>query len=106
MEIFVDGGLIELAVAAAFAYAVNFIFLKRYLLILYSVLLLATPILFLFNLDKDVYYILVFFSCFNAVAYVALLWKLKFQAGKHPLFDIKKMTDKFQGKLRKRRRSG
>ena len=97
MEIFIDGGMFELLAAAALAYTINFIFLKKYLLIIYSLLLIATPVLFLFtSKDNEVYFVLLFFAFFNAVVFVALLWKLKLEDEKAPLFNVKSIAGKWK----------
>ena len=99
MEFFIDGGVFELLAAAALTYTVNFIFLKKYLLIFYSLLLIATPILLVFTRNTAIYFVLLFFSFLNAVVFVALLWKLRLQDKKAPLFDSKKITGKWKGRL-------
>jgi hypothetical protein len=94
METFIDGGLFELLIAMVFAIFLNFIFLKRYLLILFSLITIAGPVL-LFFIDKgESYYWLTSQCLFNSVFLVSLLWKEKKENPSRPLFNIENMRSK------------
>jgi len=41
MEVFIDGGILELLIAATLGFAINFIFAKKYLPLIFSVITLA-----------------------------------------------------------------
>lgn len=95
MEIFIDGGLFELFIAVAFGYAVNFIFLKKYLLLIFSVLAIAAPAaLFFFNAGELHNWIAGI--CFvNAIMLIVLIWKHRFNFPGRPLVDTEKLKSKF-----------
>lgn len=98
MEPFVDGGLFEIIIALGIAYGVNFIFLKKYLLISYSIVTLIAPVLITLLNRGDIYYILICFCFLNGSLLIALLWKERSQNPGKPLFDIAK----FQKRILKR----
>src|SRR5258705_13559398 len=102
MEIFLDGGLFEFFAVVILAYAVNFIFLKKYLLILFSILTIASPILLIFFNKSEWYYFCVSLCIFNSIFLVILLWReLQKNIHKDP-FYIKKLKKKIFKKKKKK----
>jgi hypothetical protein len=95
METFLDGGLFEILIAISFAIFLNFIFLRKYLLILFSLLIIACPLLLFFVKRNEIYYWLVGFCFLNAILLVVLLWKEKRKNAAGPLFDVQSMKNKF-----------
>lgn len=98
MEIFVDGGLFELLIAAVLGYMINYIFLKKYLLILFSVISVAAPVLLLFTGKGDLFYFLIALTLINSILLVILLWTERKRHPFEPLFKIerpKKIVSKF-----------
>jgi hypothetical protein len=113
METFLDGGIFEIIIAIFFAGLINFIFLKKYLLIIYSLLIIAGPALLFFINKNDFYYWLVTVCLFNAVLLVILLWKTKIANAGETLFNIESMknklsviTNKFSSAFKKEKRPG
>lgn len=98
MEIFLDGGVFEFLAAVVLAYAVNFIFLKKYLLILFSVLTIASPILLIFYNTGELYYYCVSISILNAIFLVTLLWRERQKCPKTPLFKYQSIKEIFLNK--------
>jgi hypothetical protein len=88
MEIFLDGGLFEIIIAMVFGYAINYIFLKKYLLIIFSGIVILSPVALMFLKTGEMYNWLVTISISNALLLVVLLWKERIKS--HQLFDIKK----------------
>ena len=97
METFLDGGLFEIFIAMAFAVFLNYIFLKRYLLIIFSVFIIASPLLLFFVQKNELFFWLVSICLFNAVLLVVLLWKVKIECPMKPLFFLEKMKLKLSG---------
>lgn len=94
MEIFVDGGIFEILIVMLFAASLNFIFVRRHLLILFSVVAIASPGI-LFFIDKgEIYFWLLSICTFNSILLVILLWKEKRKNPSKPLFDVQSMKDK------------
>jgi len=93
MEIFIDGGLFELTIAASFGYAINFIFKRKYLLIAFSLFVILTPALLFFFTSGELYYWLISFCFVNSVLLIALLWKERSKNTKMDLFDFRKMKE-------------
>ncbi|MEP7266275.1 MAG: hypothetical protein ABI844_01520 [Saprospiraceae bacterium] len=77
MEIFVDGGLFEMIGVILFAGMINFIFARKYLLILYSALIIISPVLLFFINKSDLFYWIVAVCIGNGVLLVYLLWHFK-----------------------------
>jgi hypothetical protein len=88
MEIFIDGGLFEILLAITLGYTVNFVFAKKYLLIVFSVISIVAPALLFFLHQGEWFYFLLVICMFNSALLVILLWKMKEQNGEEPLFDI------------------
>jgi hypothetical protein len=59
MEIFVDGGLFELLITLSLGYLINVIYLKKYLLLLFSCVSIGAPIGLLFLHKGGALYLLV-----------------------------------------------
>ena len=97
MEPFFDGGLFELLFIMGFAILVNFIFLKRYLLILFSLLLVSAPMILFFIHRSELYDWIVTICLMNAVLSVVLIWKQKKEKPGEPLFNIENMKYKLSG---------
>jgi hypothetical protein len=95
MEIFVDGGLFELLIALSLGYLINVIYLRKYLLVMYSAVVIAAPVLLLFLPRNDIFYILVAIAVLNAVLLVVLLWRQRMHEPGKPLFNINEWKRKF-----------
>jgi len=96
MEIFVDGGLFELAIAFAFGYLVNIIYLRKYLLLFYSFVAISAPAALVFLPRNDAFYLLVSIAIVNAILLVVLLWQRREQQPGQPLFDLQKWKRQFR----------
>lgn len=94
METFLDGGLFELLIGIFFASLVNIIFSKKYLLIFFSIMVVASPIILLFINKNELYYWLVSFCFFNSSLLIILLWKERAQHPAKPLFRVDAMKNK------------
>jgi len=102
MEPFFDGGLFELLLFLGFAVCLNAIFLRKYLLLLFSVVILAAPVTLFFIKRHDLYYALVSLCVLNACVLVALLWKEKKVHPQQPLFnidDLKETSSRIRSRL-------
>lgn len=88
MEPFIDGGLIEFLAMLLLGYAVNFIFFRKYLLLLYSVIALAAPMLLLLFRNDELFYWLIALCLLNAILLVTLLWKQRHTNPEQPLITI------------------
>lgn len=91
MEIFVDGGLFELIIGIALAYAINYIFLKKYLLIIFSVVAVAAPFALFFIRTGELYGWIVSLCIVNGVFLVLLLWRQRLQFPKQSLIDVDRL---------------
>jgi hypothetical protein len=94
MEIFLDGGLFEILIAMSCAIFLNFIFLRKYLLIIFSLLIIACPLMLFFIKKNELYYWVVAFCFMNAILLTVLLWKEKRKNTRGPLFDVENMKNK------------
>ena len=94
MEPFFDGGLFELLFVIGFAILVNFIFLKKYLLILFSLLIISAPVILYFIRGNELYNWVVTLCLFNAVLLVVIIWKLRKEKPGVPLFNVENMKRK------------
>lgn len=101
MEPFIDGGFFELIIALGFITFVNFIFLRKYLLIIYSVIVLLSPALFLMVHSGDIFYLLLVFVFINSVLLVLLLWKQYKSSPGRALFETEKLRNWFHKKKKK-----
>lgn len=88
MEIFVDGGLFELLIALSLGYLINVIYLKKYLLLIYSGVAIAAPIGLFFFPKKDAFYLLATICIVNAILLVILLWRQRVKDPGKPLFNL------------------
>jgi hypothetical protein len=95
MEIFFDAGLFEFLIAVSLGYVINFIFMRKYLLIIFSVFAVAAPVLFFFFNKGEAFYFLVSFCILNSLFLVFLLWKTYFLLPNEPLIDIKQIKKRF-----------
>jgi len=77
MEPFLDGGMFELIIAAAFIYSANFVLRKKYVLWIYSIIAILSPILLLFFYRHEWILILGLICLFNSVFLVVVLWKIR-----------------------------
>ena len=91
MEPVFDGGLIEFLIALSFGFAINYIFLKKYLFIFYSILSVITPCFLLIVHQGGLFYIAIFLCFFNSVLLLILLWRARETNPNMPLFDLKKI---------------
>src|SRR5215213_9134730 len=94
MEPFIDGGLFEILIALSFAYVVNYVFLKRYLLLLFSIVSVAGPVLLIFLKREELYFWITGLCIFNSILLVLLLWKQRRASLGKPLFDVEKLRSK------------
>ncbi len=94
METFLDGGLFELMIAILFASMLNIIFLKKYLLIVFSILVVSCPVVLLFINKSELYYWIVSICFFNSCLLIILLWKEKKKHPKDALFNVESMKGK------------
>ena len=94
METFLDGGLFELIIAIVFAYFLNFIFLKKYLLLIFSLLIITAPVILFFINKNELHSWLVAICLFNAVLLIVLLWKEKIRNPAESLFNVAGMKNK------------
>src|SRR6478672_13603457 len=102
MEPFFDGGLFELLLFLGFAICMNAIFFRRYLLVIFSVAVIACPVALFFIHHNELYYWLVAICLLNACLLVTLLWKQKRSHPQQPLFDtdgLKETTAKLRNRL-------
>jgi hypothetical protein len=97
MEPFFDGGMFELIIIIGLGYLVNFIFLKRYLLVFFSILSLASPVLLFFFRNGELFYFSAMMTIFNSILLVILLWKERKKSIGEPLFDLRKFREKLPG---------
>lgn len=98
MEIFVDGGLFELLIALSLGYLVNVIFLKKYLLILYSAVAIGAPAGMFFLSRGDLFFFLAGLCVLNAVLLAILLWRQRVATPGKPLFDLQAWKKPWQKK--------
>jgi hypothetical protein len=91
MEPFIDGGYIELLLVLLAGFAINFIFLKKHVLVIFSVISIASPVFLLFITGGAFYSWLVSLCIFNAAFLIILLWKIKIKDPVKPLFDLQKI---------------
>jgi hypothetical protein len=103
MEIFVDGGLFELLIALSLGYLINVIYLRKYLLVLYSGVAVASPILQFFLPRNDLFYFLAAITILNSILLIVLLWRHKMQMPGKPLFNLGEFKRKFS--FRKKQKS-
>jgi hypothetical protein len=90
MEIFIDGGLFEFFIGVIIAYVMNYIFLKKYLLLLFSSITIVSPILLIFFRVSELYYSCVSICIFNSIFLVVLLWRERQRNPEMPLFKLTK----------------
>jgi hypothetical protein len=95
MEPFFDGGLFELFIAIGVGYSLNFIFKRKYLLVIYSIISIATPILLLFTNKSEMFIWLVSISIFNSTLLIIFLWKQRLSNPNKSLFETEKLLEKF-----------
>ena len=96
MELFFDGGLFEIILALGFAGILNFIFRKKILLIIFSVLIVAAPVFLFITRQGEVYYWIVSLCVFNSLLLVVLLWKQKRSDANGELFKIGAMPQRLK----------
>ena len=95
MEIFVDGGLFELLIALSLGYLINVIYLRKYLLVVYSCVAIASPILLFFLVRNDIFYLLAAITLLNSILLVVLLWRQRMHMPGKPLFNLRNWRAKF-----------
>lgn len=91
MEIFLDGGLFEIFIAVALGYLVNYIFLRKFLLIIYSAIAILTPVLLVLLPGKEWFYITASVCFLNSILLVILLWREKKRHPDSKLFMLKRI---------------
>ena len=95
MELFLDGGLFEIAGLLVFASVINYIFSRKYLLIIFSAAVMIAPVLLFFIKETELFNWLMAFIIFNSTLFVLLLWKQRSAASGKPLFDTDYLKRKF-----------
>lgn len=90
MEPFFDGGVFEILIALCLGYTLNFIYFRKYLLLIYSGITLSAPVLLLFLHRGELYYLFFGLCLFNSILLIILLWKERHKNPQAPLFDISK----------------
>jgi hypothetical protein len=93
MEPFFDGGLFELLVAIGIGSSLNFIFKRKYLLMLYSIASIMATILLFFTTIGEIHQWLIGVNSFNSILLIALLWKQKLSEPNKSLIDTDKYID-------------
>ena len=88
MEIFLDGGLFEMVGLMLIATLINYIFFKKYLLVIYSVITITSPLLMFFIGDRFKF-VLISISIFNSIVLVILLWQIKLYHTERKIIDLK-----------------
>ncbi|HEY4111888.1 hypothetical protein [Puia sp.] len=101
MEVFVDGGLFELLIALTVATLINAIYLRRSLLIAYSILSGAASVALFFLPKGDVFYVLLGVNVLNTLLLIVLLWKRRAEHPGAPLFELEHWKKKMS--FRKKR---
>ena len=104
METFLDGGLFELLIGLAFLYIINFIFLKKYLLIAYSAISIASPVLAIFIGKSEIFYFLISLSIINSILLVIILWTVRKRNKDQPLFNVERYKKRMFNLFKKGKR--
>ncbi len=94
MEIFLDGGWFEIVIAFFLGITLNFIFFRKYLLIIFSLIILAGPVFLFFVKNSELFNWFVIMSIFNSVLLVWLLWKTKKDHPQDRLFNVDPIKSK------------
>lgn len=95
MEPFIDGGLFELFIAIRVGYSLNFIFKRKYLLVIYSIMSIAAPIILLFTNKSELFLWLVSINIFNSTILIIFLWKQQLSNPNKSLFETDKLLEIF-----------
>ena len=95
MEPFIDGGLFELLFALGLIYMINYVFLKKYLLIFFSIVSIIAPVMLFFLKKSELFSFIAGLCIFNGVLLVLLLWKQRQTSPGKPLFDAGKLKERF-----------
>lgn len=95
MEPFIDGGLFELFIAIGVGYSLNFIFKRKYLLVIYSIMSIAAPIILLFTNKSELFLWLVSINIFNSTILIIFLWKQQLSNPNKSLFETDKLLEIF-----------
>lgn len=89
MEPFIDGGLFEIFILVLLGSLLNYIFLKKYLLFMFSIVIFIGPVL-LFFVPKGIWFDIIASLCLlNSVLLIILLWRERKLKPETPLFNIK-----------------
>ena len=105
MEVFADGGLFEIIGLLLFASLTNYIFSKKYLLIIFSAVAITAPILLVLVRDSEIFYWVIGVLMFNSILFVSLLWKVWRGNSDKRLFDtsfLKRKLVQFKDKAKMR----
>lgn len=97
MEVFIDGGLFELIIAIAFGCAMNFILLRKHLLIAFSASAILSPTALFFIKNGEAINWIAAICIINAVILTILLWKHRADFPGKPLIDTKSLRKKIPG---------
>ena len=95
MEPFFDGGLFELLIAIGVGYSLNFIFKRKYLLFIYSIISIVAPIFLLFARKSEMFIWLVSINIFNSIILIIFLWRQRLSTPNKSLFETDKLLEKF-----------
>jgi len=94
MEIFVDAGLFEFLLVIAFATFLNFIFFRKFLLVIYSLMVIAAPICLFFIHKGVLFNVALIFTLFNCIILLILLWQSKYERPNQKIIKINALKDK------------
>lgn len=96
MEIFVDGGLFEIFIALGLASAMNTIVQKKYLLVVYTALVITSAVSVMF-VKGELFWIFSIVNLISVVMLALLLWKHHLVNKGKKLFDLKGISNKSVG---------
>lgn len=91
MEPFIDGGIFEIIAVLALAFVINYIFIKKMLLIVYSVITILLPVSLLLLSKGALFDIVAAIVFLNSVLLVIILWREKKRLQGAKLFESRKL---------------
>ena len=95
METFLDGGLFEILFAIGIAYTLNFIFKKKFLLIIFSIVSVVATVLIFIVKSNEIFYFVSTILAFNSILLISILWKLSLKEPDKPLFEVSEYIQKY-----------
>ena len=88
-------------IAMALGYTINYIFLRKYLLIVFSAVSIASPFILLLFKSGELYNWLVAVCILNSILLVVLLWRQRLKFPDRPLFNVDRLKKKIPFKNKK-----